>query len=66
VAFDELGAHRVYAELDAANEASARLCDILGMTREATLRERDHVDGDWHDVAIFGLLEREFRAPNAE
>ncbi|HWD60934.1 MAG TPA: GNAT family protein [Humibacter sp.] len=62
IAFGELGAHRVYAELDAANEASARLCDILGMTREALLRERDHIDGEWHDVAIFGLLESEFEA----
>ncbi|MGA0567851.1 GNAT family N-acetyltransferase [Rathayibacter sp. KR2-224] len=65
VAFRELGAHRVYAELDAGNQASARLCDILGMTREALLRERDHVDGEWHDVAIFGLLDREFEAAQA-
>lgn len=65
VAFDELGAHRVYAELDAANEASARLCEILGMSREALLRERDHVDDEWRDVAIFGLLDREFAAAQA-
>ena len=65
VAFDELGAHRVYAELDAANEASARLCEILGMSREALLRDRDHVDGEWRDVAIFGLLDREFAARQA-
>ncbi|NNC12670.1 GNAT family N-acetyltransferase [Planctomonas sp. JC2975] len=62
IAFGELGAHRVYAELDAANEASARLCEILGMTREALLRERDNIEGEWHDVAIFGLLESEFTA----
>ena len=62
IAFGELGAHRVYAELDAANEASARLCGILGMTREALLRDRDHLDGEWHDVAIYGLLEGEFAA----
>ena len=62
LAFGELGAHRVFAELDAANEASARLCEILGMTREATLRQRDYVDGEWHDVVIFGLLASEFEA----
>ena len=62
VAFGELGAHRVYAELDAANEASARLCGILGMTREALLRDRDRIDGQWRDVAIYGLLESEFQA----
>lgn len=65
LAFGELGAHRVYAELDAANEASARLCEILGMSREALLRDRDHVDGEWRDVAIFGLLAREFAATQA-
>jgi len=65
IAFGELGAHRVYAELDAANEASARLCEILGMSREALLRERDNIDGEWHDVAIFGLLDREFAALDA-
>lgn len=65
VAFRELGAHRVYAELDAGNEASARLCELLGMTREAMLRGRDHVNGTWHDVAIFGLLESEFEASAA-
>jgi RimJ/RimL family protein N-acetyltransferase len=32
------------------------------MRKEALLRERDHVDGEWHDVAIFGLLADEFEA----
>ena len=32
---------------------------------EILLRERDHVDGEWHDVAIFGLLADEFEAAQA-
>jgi RimJ/RimL family protein N-acetyltransferase len=65
VAFDELGAHRVYAELDAQNEASGRLCEILGMSREALLRERDYIGGEWHDVAIYALLAQEYRERQA-
>lgn len=58
--FDTLGAHRVFAELDARNEASARLCGVLGMRQEALLREREFVDGEWHDMAIYGILASEF------
>jgi Acetyltransferases, including N-acetylases of ribosomal proteins len=60
--FSALGAHRVFAELDARNEASARLCEQLGMRQEALLRERELVDGEWHDMAIYGILASEFGA----
>jgi RimJ/RimL family protein N-acetyltransferase len=60
--FDTLGAHRVFAELDPRNEASARLCGILGMRQEALLKERELVDGEWHDMAIYGLLAPEHDA----
>lgn len=62
LAFDKMGAHRVYAELDARNEASARLCDILGMRQEALLKEREIVDGEWHDVAIYAVTVDEWRS----
>jgi RimJ/RimL family protein N-acetyltransferase len=60
--FNTLGAHRVFAELDALNEASARLCEALGMRQEALLRERELVEGEWHDMAIYGLLDSEHAA----
>lgn len=59
--FEELGAHRVSAQLDPRNEASARLCERLGMRQEALLREREIVDGRWADTAIYALLEDEHR-----
>lgn len=62
LAFGELGAHRVYAELDARNEASARLCEIHGMRQEALLKEREIVDDEWHDVAIYAITADEWKA----
>jgi RimJ/RimL family protein N-acetyltransferase len=52
-AFAELGAHRVVANLDARNEASARLCERLGMRREATFVENWWADGEWTDTAVY-------------
>jgi aminoglycoside 6'-N-acetyltransferase len=61
LAFDGLGAHRVTATLDARNTASARVCERLGMRREALFREAVHQDGDvqWADTAVYALLARE-------
>lgn len=60
--FNTLGAHRVFAELDALNEASARLCESIGMRQEALLRQRELVEDEWHDMAIYALLASEYEA----
>lgn len=52
-AFTELHAHRVQATLDARNEASARLCERLGMRREATFIQDWYMRGEWTDTAIY-------------
>ncbi|HEY3505994.1 MAG TPA: GNAT family N-acetyltransferase [Actinocatenispora sp.] len=55
-AFDVLGAHRVYARLDAENTASARICQRLGMRHEARLVESD-LDGDrWGTEDVYAAL----------
>ena len=56
VAFEHYGMHRVVAQLDARNEASARLCERVGMTREAHLRRDRWAKGEWTDNVIYGLL----------
>ncbi|MBM7503057.1 GNAT family N-acetyltransferase [Agromyces aurantiacus] len=61
LAFGRFAAHRVYAHLDARNAASARLCERLGMRREATLLEEEHGEEGWEDTAIYGMLRREWR-----
>lgn len=61
LSFDELGMHRVWAQLDPRNTASARLCERLGMRHEAHLRQDMWLKGEWTDSAIFAILETEWR-----
>lgn len=59
LAFDRLGAHRVVAQLDARNTASARLCERLGMRLEAHHLEDEHCKGEWTSTLVYALLARE-------
>ncbi|UCR88823.1 GNAT family N-acetyltransferase [Mycetocola spongiae] len=60
--FTTLGAHRIFARLDADNAASARLCERLGMRREAHLIENDLTpEGAWGSEYIYALLASEPR-----
>jgi aminoglycoside 6'-N-acetyltransferase len=61
VAFDELGLHRVWAQLDARNDASARLCDRLGMTREALFVQGSWFKDEWTDLAIHAIRADQWR-----
>jgi RimJ/RimL family protein N-acetyltransferase len=65
MAFGELGMHRAWAQIDPRNEASARLCERLGMRREAYFREDIWFKGEWGDTAIYALLAAEWRAVRA-
>ncbi|WP_369358085.1 GNAT family N-acetyltransferase [Streptomyces sp. cg2] len=58
--FEELGLHRIQAELDGRNTASARLLERLGMRREGHLRENEFLDGGWSDEVIYAMLAREW------
>ncbi|WP_236553658.1 GNAT family N-acetyltransferase [Rathayibacter sp. VKM Ac-2803] len=59
LAFDRLDAHRVVAQLDARNTASARLCERLGMRLEAHHVDDEHCKGEWTSTLVYALLERE-------
>jgi RimJ/RimL family protein N-acetyltransferase len=61
VAFDVFALHRVFAQLDPRNVASARLCVRLGMRQEAHLREESWFKGEWGDLAIYAVLAAEWR-----
>ncbi|MFC7505631.1 GNAT family N-acetyltransferase [Nocardioides sp. GCM10030258] len=63
LAFGHYPLHRVMAQLDPRNTASAALCERLGMRHEAHTRE-DFADrdGTWGDTAVYGLLRREWAA----
>jgi RimJ/RimL family protein N-acetyltransferase len=61
IAFETYGMRRVIAQLDPRNAPSARVCERVGMTREAHLREDYWTKGEWADTLIYGLLARERR-----
>jgi RimJ/RimL family protein N-acetyltransferase len=60
--FTEIGAHRVHAELDPRNAASAALCLRLGMRPEAHFVENELSAGGRSDLAVYAILRREWEA----
>lgn len=62
LAFTELGVHRLFARLDVLNSGSVRLCERLGMRREAHLVEND-LDGErWGSEYVYATLARQWKA----
>ncbi|SEC19710.1 Protein N-acetyltransferase, RimJ/RimL family [Rhodobacter sp. 24-YEA-8] len=58
--FSEGDYRRLYAEIDAENEASVRLIERLGFTREAYLRQHEVTHKGLCDLVIYGLLRDEW------
>lgn len=56
LAMDHYRLHRVAAQMDGRNLASARLAERVGMLREAHLRQDWWSKGEWTDTVVFGLL----------
>jgi RimJ/RimL family protein N-acetyltransferase len=61
LAFDGLGAHRVFGRAEGRNEASARVMEKLGMRREALLVENEWVKDEWQSELVCAILDREWR-----
>jgi RimJ/RimL family protein N-acetyltransferase len=60
LAFGQLDVHRVFARLDVLNTASVRVCERLGMRREAHLVDND-LDGDrWGSEYVYAMLAHEW------
>lgn len=59
-AFNGLGLHKVWARVSDGNEASVRVLEKLGFTREGVLREQFYGFGDFVDEYRFGLLRSEW------
>jgi ribosomal-protein-alanine N-acetyltransferase len=60
--FGELGLHRVTADCDPGNHASARVAEKLGMRREAHFLENAWLKGAWVDSLIYAQLDHEWKA----
>ena len=62
--FEHLGLHRMTAGCFAANEASWRLMERVGMRRELhAVRESLHRSGEWMDGYGYAILAEEHRRP---
>jgi RimJ/RimL family protein N-acetyltransferase len=59
--FETLDLHRIFATCDAANAASARVLEKIGMRREGMTIESVRRAGQWRDTLLYGLLAREWR-----
>jgi RimJ/RimL family protein N-acetyltransferase len=57
------GLHRVSAECDARNVASARLLERVGFTREGLRRQHTWIKHEWTDDLLYGLLAEEWLIP---
>lgn len=56
VGFDVYGLHRVAAQMDGRNSASAKLAARVGLQREAHLRQDWWSKGEWTDTLVFAML----------
>lgn len=54
--FSEFNIHRIQANLDARNEASQKLCERIGMRKEAHFIQDFWNKGEWTDSIMFGML----------
>jgi RimJ/RimL family protein N-acetyltransferase len=66
LAFRGLGLHRVVARVDARNDASLRLCERLGMRREAHLVKNEWFKGEWSSEIDFAILNEEWAGPQGQ
>jgi RimJ/RimL family protein N-acetyltransferase len=57
--FEAHGAHRVFAECDARNDAVKRLLDRAGMRHEGTAVDADWFKGEWTSLETWAILRRE-------
>jgi RimJ/RimL family protein N-acetyltransferase len=60
-AFRERGLHRVYADVLAPNEASARIWQGLGYRHEGTFEEAAILDGERVAIERYAILSREWQ-----
>ncbi|MER6952146.1 GNAT family protein [Nonomuraea sp. NPDC000554] len=60
--FDGLGLHRIIAQVDDRNAASARVLERLGFRLEAHFRENEWFKGEWSSLLVYALLDREWGA----
>lgn len=57
--FNQLNHHRIFARILETNNASIRMFENLGFTREGTERDSFYAEGEYQDVLLLSILEDE-------
>lgn len=60
-AFQNLGLHRVFLQVDSSNARAIHLYEALGFQREGVLRQAAFVEGKFVDRFAYGILADDFR-----
>lgn len=58
--FSNLNTHRVQAVLDARNKASVKLCERIGLRKEAHFIQDYWNKGEWTDSYVYAILKDEY------
>ncbi|WP_313957311.1 GNAT family N-acetyltransferase [Bacillus nitratireducens] len=59
--FDEFNVHRIQANLDARNTASQKLCERIGMRKEAHFIQDFWSENEWTDSLVYGMLSSDLK-----
>lgn len=59
--FSTLNLHKITLRIAVGNDASVRVAEKLGFTREGILREELRINGAWVDHVLYSMLEHEYR-----
>ena len=59
--FEDIGAHRLWLDVDARNTRARHVYARIGFIEEGVLRESFYRDGDWRSVVVMSMLETEYR-----
>jgi RimJ/RimL family protein N-acetyltransferase len=62
LAFDEIGAHRLWLDVFTDNDRARHVYRILGFKEEGVLREAVLRDGQWRSLVVMSMLESEHHA----
>ncbi|OIQ26458.1 GNAT family protein [uncultured Vibrio sp.] len=59
--FSTLNVHRIYAETISKNRPAIKLCQSLGMRKEAHLKEHRFFKNQWWDTVVLAVLQSEWQ-----
>lgn len=59
--FDKLKLHKIEADVAVENDASIRVLEKLGMTKEGIRRKLLPIRGEWKDSYLYAIVEDDFR-----